>query len=237
MPFVGPVQENFLAAMAMLYRNKEGTDAVLLCQDVHWEVHAAVLLARSPLFMEVKLKRWSGASKDIVIEDCKPEVLDIAVNYMYGVEIPDLDCPLLCQVLDIAERFLMPDLKAHVENLALKILNKSNVKELCAKADMYSCNQLLEACVQLMVKEGISLDKEEVKKMPDATEAYLGASKVELDKKKGLEKILKEQEKEITALRATLRTKSSIFKKCTSSKPNPRQSILQMLEDLRRDTY
>ena len=134
----------------------------------------------------------------------------------------------------------MPDLKAHVENLAVKILNKSNVKELCAKADMYSCNQLLKACVQFMVKEGISLDKEELKKMPDATEAYLGASKVELDKKKGLEKILKEQEKEITALRATLRTKSSICKKCTSSQPNPRQtikSILQKLEELRRDTY
>ena len=208
---------------------------------------------RSPSFLGVKLKRWSGASKDIVIEDCEPEVLDIVVNYMYGIEIPDLvcsikevplnsrsfsqDCLRLCQVLDIAERFLMPDLKAHVENLAVKILNKSNVKELCAKADMFSCNQLLEACVQLMVKEGISLDKEEVKKMPDATEAYLGASKVELDKKKGLEKILKEQEKEITALRATLRTKSSICKKCTSSKPNPRQSILQMLEELRRDTY
>ena len=71
----------------------------------------------------------------------------------------------------------MPDLKAHVENLALKILNKSNVKELCAKADMFSCNKLLEACVQFMVKEGISLDKEDVKNMPDATEAYLGASK------------------------------------------------------------
>ena len=84
------------------------------------------------------------------------------------------------------------------------------------------------------------MDKEDVKKMPDATEAYLGASKVELDKKKGLEKILKEQEKEINALRATLRTKSSICKKCTSSQPNPRQtiqSILQKLEELRRDTY
>ena len=211
---------------------------------------------RSPSFLGVKLKRWSGASKDIVIEDCEPEVLDIVVNYMYGIEIPDLvcsikevplnsrsfsqDCLRLCRVLDIAERFLMPDLKAYVENLAVKILNKSNVKELCAKADMFSCNQLLEACVQLMVKEGISLDKEEVKKMPYATEAYLGASKVELDKKKGLEKILKEQEKEITALRATLRTKSSICKKCTSSQPNPRQtiqSILQKLEELRRDTY
>ena len=129
----------------------------------------------------------------------------------------------------------MPDLKAHVENLALKILNKSNVKELCAKADMFSCNKLLEACVQFMVKEGISLDKEEVKKMPNATEAYLGASRVELDKKKGLEKILKKQEKEITALRATLRTKSSIG---TSAKPIPRQSVLlQVLEELRRDNY
>merc|ERR1719290_299525 len=113
-----------------------------------------------------------------------------------------------------------------MEDLAVKILDNSNLKELCAKADMFTCTKLLEACVQLMVKEGISLDKEEVKKMPNATEAYLGASKVELDKKKGLEKTLKKQKKEITALRATLRTKSSICKECTSSKPNPRQSIL-----------
>jgi len=113
---------------------------------------------------------------------------------------------------------LMADLKAHVEDLAVNILKKSNAKVLCEKADMFSCSQLLEAFVQLMVKEGISLDKEEVKKMPDATEAYLGASKVELDKKKGLEKILKKQEREITALRATLRTKSSIS---TSAKPIP----------------
>ena len=75
----------------------------------------------------------------------------------------------------------MPDLKAYVENLAIQILNKSIVKELCAKADMFSCNQLLEACVQLMVKEGISLDKEEVKKMPDATVAYLGAFSIKHD--------------------------------------------------------
>merc|ERR1712107_813991 len=42
--------------------------------------------------------------------------------------------------------------------------------------------------------------------------------KVELDKKKRLEKILKKQEREITALRATLGTKSSIS---TSAKPIP----------------
>ena len=86
-------------------------------------------------------------------------------------------CPRLCQILDIAEMFLMPDLKKRVEDLAVKILDPWNVKELCAKADVFACSKLLEARVQLMVKEGISLDKEDVKNMPDATEAYLGASK------------------------------------------------------------
>ena len=46
------------------------------------------------MFMGVKLKRWSGASKDIVIDDCKPEVLDIVVIYMYGIEIPYLVCSI-----------------------------------------------------------------------------------------------------------------------------------------------
>ena len=89
----------------------------------------------------------------------------------------------------------MTDLKAHLESLAVKILDKTNVKLLCEKADMFACGKLLEACVQLMVKEGISLDKEEVKKMPDATLAYLGAFKVELDKRKGLETTLNRQGK------------------------------------------
>ena len=81
----------------------------------------------------------------------------------------------------------MADLKAHVEDLAVNILNKSNVKVLCAKADMFSCSKLVEACARLMVKEGISLDKEEVKKMPDAATVLLNSYKAEADQKKVLE--------------------------------------------------
>ena len=40
--------------------------------------------------MGTKLKRWSGEKKEIVIDDCDPEVLDIVVDYMYGIKIPDL---------------------------------------------------------------------------------------------------------------------------------------------------
>ena len=40
--------------------------------------------------MGTKLKRWSGEKKEILIEDCDPEVLNIVVDYMYGIKIPDL---------------------------------------------------------------------------------------------------------------------------------------------------
>ena len=47
---------------------------------------------RSPSFFGAKLKRWCDDKREIVLENCDPEVLDIVVNYMYGIEIPDLVC-------------------------------------------------------------------------------------------------------------------------------------------------
>ena len=81
----------------------------------------------------------------------------------------------MAKILEISEIFLMADLKAQVENLAIKMINKANVKELCEKAEKFGCTNLLEACVQLMVKERVSLDKEETANMPDATAACLEA--------------------------------------------------------------
>ena len=102
------------------------------------------------------------------------------------------------KVLDISQMFLMADLKAEVESLAIKMLNMANVKELCGLADKFSCPKLLEACVQLMVKERVSLDKEETANMPDATAACLEAFKAELDKMKDE---LKRQREELAKMK------------------------------------
>ena len=45
---------------------------------------------RSPSLFGAKLKRWCDDKREIVLENCDPEVLDIVVNFMYGIEIPDL---------------------------------------------------------------------------------------------------------------------------------------------------
>ena len=68
------------------------------------------------MFLGVELERWSVASKDIVIEDCEPEVLDIVVDYMYGVEIPNLVCSIKGSVP------LIPDLSPRIALCYVKFL-------------------------------------------------------------------------------------------------------------------
>jgi len=217
-------QRDFLAAMLKLYKEGEAIDVNLVCQGIEKPVHSAVLVARSPAFFGTKLKRWCDGKREIVLDECDPEVLDIVLDYMYGVDIPNLDCLKLGKVLDISEMFLMADLKAEVENLAIKMLNRANVKELCGNADKFSCPNLLEACVQLMVKEGLSLDKEEAAQMPDATVACLEAFKAELDKRKDQ---LKRQGEELAEMkRLILRGEMQIIVRVFTGFPSrPTQTI------------
>merc|ERR1719234_389650 len=134
---------------------------------------------------------------EVVIEACDPEVLNIVVDYMYGMDLPSLDCPKFGKILEISDMFLMADLKAELENIAIKMVNKANVKELCGKADKYGCISLLNACAQFMVKQGVCLDREEVKKMPDATAACMEAFKIELETKEYMEVKLNEEVKKM----------------------------------------
>ena len=101
--------------------------------------------------------------------------------------------------------FLMADLKVELENNAIKMMNMINVKELCGKADKYGCKSLLNACAKFMVEEGVCLDGEEVKKMPDAAAACMEAFKGEMDKKRNLEIKLKKVEEQLAGVKKVRR--------------------------------
>ena len=90
--------------------------------------------------------------------------------------------------------FLMADLKEKLENIAIKMINKANVKEMCGKADKYDSKCLLFACAEFMVEEDVCLDKEEVKKMPDVAVACMEVFK---SKQKTSEEVFKVQEKNL----------------------------------------
>ena len=62
------------------------------------------------------------------------------------------------------------------------MMTKDNIKELCGTADKLGCKELIRECARFMVKNGIVLDGEEVKQMPDIAAACMEASKRELER-------------------------------------------------------
>jgi len=129
--------EDFMIAMQRLYKEGTGTDITLVCQGTRKSVHAALLMSRSPFFEGmVELERWANGGRELVLDYCDPEVLTVVIDYMYGIDLPQLlDCFKICKVLDASELFLMADLRAEVEKLFIKIISKDNIKELCGAAD------------------------------------------------------------------------------------------------------
>ena len=36
------------------------------------------------------MERWTNEKREIVLDDCDPEVLAVVVDYMYGIDLPEL---------------------------------------------------------------------------------------------------------------------------------------------------
>ena len=88
----------------------------------------------------------------------------------------------MAKVLEISIFFLMSDLEAEVKGLFIRAINKDNIRELCGTADKFGYKFLIGACAKFMVKNGIVLDGEEVKQMPEIAAAYMETSKREWER-------------------------------------------------------
>ena len=72
------------AMMARMARDTSTTDFTLVCGQLRRQVHSCVLANRSPYF-EAAVKRWSQGEKEIVVESCDPEVMNLVVDYIYSI--------------------------------------------------------------------------------------------------------------------------------------------------------
>ena len=167
----GQAGTDLLAVMAGLARDAAAADFTLICEGVRRPVHTFVLKNRSPFF-ETALARWSGKERQMDIKECSVEVLDMVINYMYGINIHCKE-ENLEELLDISERLQILDLKAEVGRFTAQTIHLGNYKELCMRADRYNCRELAEAAIHFMVTHSIQLEWEEARQAPSMAVAYL----------------------------------------------------------------
>ena len=163
---------------------KEKGDFKLICQGEVFMAHKFILSLRSEYF-KTFLETGVGEEKkemnvNAVVEECTPEVLSCAINFLYGQNIPADFNHGHC-LFKTADAFLMEDLKDAVCRFFSQRLNMNNVKDVAKSAEMYHSPRLLEECHNLVLANIGTVGNEELKEvalaMPSIAEKALQSMK------------------------------------------------------------
>ena len=129
----------------------------ILCHNPHSHVY---LLFRS-VYFKTALNTSVGNNKFVKVDESSPHVLATAVDFIYGIEIPeDFGSEDAKSLLAMADLYLMEDLKNAVGCLiATKQMNKDNILEVSQMAEKYSAQKLKELCYEFIFKNLKTLDK------------------------------------------------------------------------------
>ena len=173
---------NLSAMMAKMAKDTSTTDFNLISGGFKRPVHSCVLANRSPYF-EAVVKRWTQGQKEINVESCDAEVMNMVVDFMYGIQLDGQMVEAKPEVqeglLELSRRLLMDDLKVEVEKVILKTLNKDNYGQVCDFAEDYESPVLAEQCAKYIVNKQIKLDWKKLEKQPSVAASF--AKHVRLD--------------------------------------------------------
>ena len=174
---------NLSAMMAKMAKDTSTTDFTLISGELKRPVHSCVLANRSPYF-EAVIKRWTQGQKEINVESCDAEVMNIVVDFMYGIQLDGQMVGAKPEVqeglLELSRRLLMDDLKIEVEKVILKTLNKDNYGQVCDFAEDYESPVLAEQCAKYIVNQQIKLDWKKLEKQPSVAACGMSGSTMSL---------------------------------------------------------
>jgi len=89
--------------LATMWRDRDFTDATIVCQDQCFNVHSAVMSAASPVFSAAFSSGMvEGATKRLEIKDALPQAMEQLLHYMYNGFV---DENLVSQILPLAVRY------------------------------------------------------------------------------------------------------------------------------------
>lgn len=113
--------------------------------------HRAVLLARTKMVID-------GEDALVKVDDVDPRVFKHFLHYVYSAEhVEPLTVPRARQLLMMAERFKMGDLKEECANFMLSHIDVGNAVDLLSWAHERSSPQLEEACAAFVVRNGAEI--------------------------------------------------------------------------------
>jgi len=160
---------------ALHLRRDQDADFTLSCQGTNIPAHSFLLASTSEYFERALSRDWlEKKEKKMDLKDCSVEALHVAVNFMYGINIPE-DFKEHAELLHLAELFMMDNLKEVVEERLAQALTKANYLEVSQIAELYSITSLITKCGHFLFEEIGDRDEiswEEIVKLPKVVTAF-----------------------------------------------------------------
>ena len=143
-------------------------------------------LYRSEYFKTALSTNVGDNSKSINVSEFSFEVLYIAVDFMYGIEIPESfnKSEDLKSLLHLADLYLMEDLKTAAGLLIACGLNMDNVFDVSLLADKFRAEALRNKCVDYLFDNASSIDGEKFSLLSEGAVMASLAKKFVLETKK-----------------------------------------------------
>ncbi|XP_043479770.1 speckle-type POZ protein B-like [Leptopilina heterotoma] len=139
--------------MKSLLGNENFKDVRFKVEDKEFTAHKAILAIRSPVFAAMFNSKMSEELTSIVqIKDIKPTIFQQMLNFIYNVEIKDLD-EVALDLFCVAEKYQLEELKTNCINSLCKNLSAKTVFDTLEMADLYSLPEVRSECLKLLITE------------------------------------------------------------------------------------
>ena len=125
-------------------------------------------------------------SKTLEVTEFSYEVLSTAVDFMYGIEIPEdfNNRDDLKSLLHLADLYLMEDLKDVAGSLIGKDLNTENIFDTSLLADKFRAVTLADQCAMFLYDNHRAIEDEKMAEMKEGTVMAVLAKKFALESKR-----------------------------------------------------
>jgi len=159
-------------------KQKDCGDVIVVCGEETHQLHSWRLAHKSKFFktaLDIPMKEKQ--EKKIEVKEVDPVIFHCVVHYIYhGTLAFDKEIQLE-NILDAADRFDMEELKDEIGNQMKEDIDKDNVLDMAALAELYNANKFLRDCIDYVIKHNVAVKIEDFRKYPNVVIGILDEQK------------------------------------------------------------
>eukprot|EP00927_Polykrikos_kofoidii_P028920 TRINITY_DN25104_c0_g1_i1.p1 TRINITY_DN25104_c0_g1~~TRINITY_DN25104_c0_g1_i1.p1 ORF type:complete len:344 (-),score=48.79 TRINITY_DN25104_c0_g1_i1:254-1285(-) len=126
----GNVDGTFVSRDERIWTDRKFTDAMVVCENVTFDVHRAILCASSPVFERAfSVPMREAQSACFVVQESVPAAVEAMLRFVYTGTFPDDVSEVICALVELAVQYELHELCRIAVDTSLRGMTCDNVRE------------------------------------------------------------------------------------------------------------